>query len=47
MFALAKAPDWNSGKNYMKNLKQASLGVPVQFIISAFQTGKPREVFVL
>jgi hypothetical protein len=25
----------------MKNLKQTPLGVPVQFEISAFQTGKP------
>jgi len=38
---LAKAPAWNREKIIMENLKQAPLGVPVQFVISAFQTGKP------
>jgi hypothetical protein len=47
IIVLAKAPAWNREKIIMENLKQAPLGVPVQFVISAFQTGKPSGVFVL
>jgi hypothetical protein len=44
---MANSPRLEPGKFSMKNLKQAPSGVPVQFEISAFQTGKPGGFFVL